>query len=90
MGDMDVGSIVRLIVSLAACAGAAGIGSIFTFRAVPSWYASLKKPRYTPPSAAFGPIWTTLYLFMGISVFFVWEEGLNNGAVLLAFVLFWV
>ncbi len=87
---MDLGSVVKLIVSILASFAAGGIGSLFTFKAIPTWYAGLKKPRYTPPNRAFGPVWTTLYVLMGVSVFLVWQTGLANNGALLAFVLFWV
>jgi benzodiazapine receptor len=87
---MDFNNIVKLIISILACFAAGTIGSLFTFKAIPTWYPSLKKPKYTPPNQVFGPVWTTLYILMGISVFFTWQEGLSNNYVLLAFTLFWV
>jgi benzodiazapine receptor len=81
--------IVKLVISILACLAAGGIGSLFTFKSIPTWYPSLKKPRYTPPNQVFGPIWTTLYILMGISVFFIWQNGLSSDGVLLAFILFW-
>jgi translocator protein len=83
-------SIVKLIISLVVCLAAGGIGSLFTVRSIPTWYPGLKKPRYTPPNQVFGPVWTTLYILMGISVFFIWQQGLTADGVLLAFILFWV
>jgi benzodiazapine receptor len=87
---MELNNIVKLIVSILACFGAGVIGSFFTFKAIPTWYLGLKKPRYTPPNQVFGPVWTTLYILMGVSVFFVWQKGLSDNDVLLAFTLFWV
>ncbi len=87
---MDISDIVKLIVSILACFAAGGIGSLFTFKAIPTWYPGLKKPRYTPPNQVFGPVWTTLYILMGISVFFIWRKGLSDNDVLLTFALFWV
>ena len=86
---MDLSSVIKLVVSLLAVFAAGGIGSLFTFRAIPTWYAGLKKPRYTPPNWAFGPVWTALYILMGISVFLVWQTGLDTNSELLAFILFW-
>jgi len=83
-------SIVKLTISIVACLAAGGIGSLFTFKAIPAWYPSLKKPRYTPPNQAFGPVWTTLYILMGVSVFFIWQKGLTTEGVTLAFTLFWI
>jgi len=87
---MDFDAVIRLVISIVASFAAAGIGSLFTFKAIPTWYAGLKKPRYTPPNWAFGPVWTILYILMGISVFLVWQKGLATPGVMLAFTLFWV
>ena len=87
---MGLSDIIKLVVSILASFAAAGIGSLFTFKAIPSWYAGLKKPPYTPPNWAFGPVWTTLYILMGISVFLVWQKGLATNGALLAFTLFWI
>ena len=87
---MDLNWILELVISILACFAAAGIGSAFTFKAIPGWYRGLKKPRYTPPNRAFGPVWTTLYVLMGVSVFLVWDKGLSSEAATLAFTLFWV
>jgi translocator protein len=81
---------IKLIISLVACFAAAGIGSLFTFRAIPNWYAGLKKPPYTPPNWAFGPVWTILYILMAVSVFLVWQKGFSAPGAPLAFALFWV
>ena len=80
----------KLIVSIVASFAAGGIGSLFTFKAIPTWYQGLKKPPYTPPNWVFGPAWTTLYILMGISVFLVWQKGLVTNGAVLAFTLFWI
>jgi benzodiazapine receptor len=87
---MDLTNVIKLVVSILACFAAGGIGSLFTFKAIPTWYAGLKKPPYTPPNWVFGPVWTTLYILMGISVFLIWQKGLPINSVILAFTLFWV
>ncbi len=87
---MTWADIVKLMVSIIACEGAGGIGAIFTRSAIPTWYASLKKPAFAPPNSVFGPIWITLYLLMGIAVFMVWRGGLNQAGVRIAFIIFWV
>jgi hypothetical protein len=83
-------SVIKLIICIIASFAAGGIGSLFTFKAIPTWYAGLKKPPYTPPNWVFGPIWTTLYILMGISVFLVWQKGLATNGAMLAFILFWI
>ncbi len=86
---MDWNSVIKLVVGIIASFAAGGIGSLFTFKAIPTWYAGLKKPPYTPPNWVFGPVWTILYIMMGISVFFVWRNGLSASSAMLTFILFW-
>ena len=87
---MNWGDAIKFIVSIVASFAAGGIGSLFTFKAIPTWYKGLRKPPYTPPNWAFGPVWTILYILMGISVFLVWQKGLATSGATLAFTLFWV
>jgi len=87
---VDWSNIIKLLVSIIACFVAGGIGSLFTSKAIPTWYAGLRKPPYTPPNGVFGPVWTTLYILMGISVFLVWRSGLITSGANVAFTLFWV
>jgi benzodiazapine receptor len=87
---MSAANIIRLIVGIVACEGAGGIGSFFTRKAISTWYATLKKPAFTPPNSVFGPVWITLYALMGVAVFMVWREGLAQEGVRIAFTIFWV
>ena len=48
------------------------IGSYFTTPYIPTWYASLIKPELMPPSFVFGPVWSVLYVLMGIAAFRVY------------------
>ena len=82
--------VLKLIVSTGVCEGVGLISSLFTRKAIPAWYAGLKKPSFTPPNSVFAPVWLTLYLLMGIAVFLVWQEGLGQDGATAAFVVFWV
>ena len=66
--------IIQFCVSILICQGAGIIGSLFTVRAIPTWYAGLEKPSITPPNYVFGPVWTVLFLMMGISLFLIWRR----------------
>lgn len=44
------------------------------------WYAELQKPEWSPPAWVFGPVWTVLYLLMGIAAGLVWKRYGFSGA----------
>ncbi len=56
------------------CQLAGVVGSVFTMSAIPTWYATLKKPSFNPPNWIFGPVWLTLYTMMGVSLYLVWQK----------------
>ena len=80
----------KLVVSIIACLAAGAIGSIFTRQAIPTWYATLEKPVFNPPNWLFAPVWTLLYIMMGIAAFLVWRKGLENRQVRVALIVFLV
>ena len=57
------------------------IGSLFTMTAITTWYAGLQKPFFTPPDWVFFPVWTALYILMGVSLYLVLQNGLEKRAV---------
>ncbi|MFH1589085.1 MAG: TspO/MBR family protein [archaeon] len=50
------------------------IGSFFTVSSVSTWYVTLNKPFFNPPSWLFGPVWIILYLMMGVALYIVWNN----------------
>ena len=81
-------NIVKLVVSIVACQCAGIVGSVFTTPAIPTWYATLQKPVFTPPNWLFAPAWITLYLLMGIAAFLVWRLGLGERRIKVALLIF--
>ncbi len=65
---------LKLIAAIVICQAAGGIGSIFTTQSVSTWYLTLNKPIFNPPSWVFAPVWTLLFLLMGISLYLVWNK----------------
>lgn len=55
--------------------GAAAIGSLATIPNIPIWYSALTKPPLNPPNWIFGPVWSVLYLLMGIALALVILEA---------------
>jgi tryptophan-rich sensory protein len=68
---------IKLLISIIVVQLAGVIGSLFTVTGANSWYASLNQPSFAPPNWLFGPVWITLYLLMGISLYLAWENKAN-------------
>ena len=66
------------IVCVILCELAGVIGAVFTFGAIPSWYAYLNKPSFAPPNWVFAPAWNILYVLMAVALFLVWRKGLGE------------
>ena len=83
-----MGKTAKLILSIVISLGVGFIGSFFTSPAIPTWYAGLIKPSFSPPNYLFAPVWTILYILMGISFYLVWQKGLKNKKVRAALTVF--
>jgi translocator protein len=68
----------KLIYSIIICQMAGVVGALFTSSSVSTWYAALTKPALTPPGWVFGPVWTVLYLLMGVALFLIWKKGIKS------------
>ena len=81
-------SFFKLFASILICQLAGVIGSVFTASSLENWYILLEKPVFNPPSWVFFPVWTSLYTLMGISLYIVWEKGLQQRDVKTGMVIF--
>lgn len=80
--------IFKFLISIALPLGIGVIAGMFTAQAVPEWFASLNRPWFSPPNWVFGPVWTFLYLLMGISFFLIWKQEANRSRQLALVVYF--
>jgi len=78
----------KLLASVLLCQFAGAVGSVFTASSLNNWYSLLEKPVFNPPSWVFFPVWTLLYLFMGISLYIVWDKGLQYREVKIGLFIF--
>lgn len=69
---------VKLVISIAIPLLVGFLGSIFTSSSVDSWYKTINKPVFTPPSWLFGPAWTILFILIGLSFYFVWINNFGD------------
>ena len=82
--------LIVLVAGIIVCQLAGVVGSVFTMKAIPSWYKDLKKPSFNPPNWLFGPAWLILYTLMGIAAALVWEQGSGSPQVQTALIIFGV
>lgn len=83
---MKANQMMKLVASILLPLAVGGIAGIFTAEAIPGWYATLNQPSFNPPNWVFGPVWTTLYTIMGISLFLIWKRDSSiqrNQAILI-------
>lgn len=83
-------SYVKLLIAIAIPVLVGGISGFFTVSGVESWYQTIQKPSWNPPNWVFGPVWTTLYVMMGIALWRVWKEDTSRELKMIAFILFGV
>ena len=62
-------------IAVAVCLLIGFLSGFATQSSVNDWYATLNKPSFNPPNWIFGPVWTVLYIMMGISAGIVWSKG---------------
>jgi benzodiazapine receptor len=83
---MNKSQFFKLLASLTLPLGLGAIAGLFTADAVPEWYETLNRPSFNPPNWLFGPVWTTLYIFLGISLFLIWKQSASKERNLAIFV----
>jgi translocator protein len=86
---MTKSQIIKLMVSVFLPLGIGAFAGMYTSEAIPGWYETLNRPSFNPPNWLFGPVWTTLYLIMGISLFLIWKQdrSKDRNTAILVFLL---
>ncbi len=67
--------VLRISITVALCLFIGFLGSIATQSSIDTWYPTLVKPSFNPPNWVFAPVWTTLYILIGIAAGIVWSKG---------------
>ena len=81
--------IFQLLASILLTISIGGLSGFATISGVNGWYKTLNKPSFNPPNAVFGPVWSLLYLLMGISIYLIWQQPKSsdrNKAVAIFFI----
>jgi tryptophan-rich sensory protein len=64
---------MKLLISLGLPLAAGAIAGMFTTSEINGWFQTIKKPAWQPPNWVFGPVWTVLYVLMGIAFYLIWK-----------------
>lgn len=67
-----------ILISVFVCLLGGYIASVATQTSVNTWYTTLNKPFFTPPNWLFAPVWTLLYILMGVAAGLVWSRGYHH------------
>ncbi len=65
--------IFKFVISILIPLAVGAIAGYFTSSSVDGWFATINKPSFNPPNWVFAPVWTMLYIMMGIAFFLVWK-----------------
>ena len=79
---------LRLLIAILLPVATGILAGLFTASSVKGWYLTLNKPAWNPPSAVFAPVWTTLYILMGIAFYLIWQSPVSASQKKPA-ILFW-
>jgi translocator protein len=75
----DTAKLVAAVVGTELVGAAGAVASGADFR---PYFDALRKPPLSPPAVVFGPMWTTLYLLMGVAAWLVWRQGIDRQSAL--------
>ncbi len=79
---------MKLIISILVPLLVGAFSGFFTSSGVNGWYATASKPWFNPPNWIFAPVWTALYILMGIALYLVWKSGADIRIKQTAIILF--
>lgn len=79
---------MKLVISILIPLLTGSVAGLFTTKGVNGWYAAAQKPWFNPPNWLFAPVWTTLYILMGVALYLISKSGTEKKIKQRAFVLF--
>ncbi|MGB9721627.1 MAG: TspO/MBR family protein [bacterium] len=81
-------NIIKFVLSIVLTLCAGFIGSLATRQSVSTWFTTINKPPISPPNWLFGPVWTALFILIGIAFYLVWNKGISQEGVKTAIIIF--
>jgi len=86
---MKMNKFLKILVAVSLPLLVGSIAGLATSPNIKSWYAYLQKPVFSPPNWIFGPMWSLLYILMGVGLYMIWESeksDLRRRALIVFFV----
>ena len=65
---------LKIIICVAICLTVGYLSSIVTQSSIETWYPTIEKPSFNPPNWVFAPVWTILFILMGIAAGLIWDK----------------
>jgi len=78
----------KIAICVVICIVAGFTSGSLTADGIQNWYSTLNKPFFNPPNWIFAPVWTILYILIGIAVAMIWHKGFKQSGVKIAIGLF--
>ena len=70
--------LTRIAIAVSICLLIGFLASVATQSSVSTWFLTLNKPSFNPPNWLFAPVWTILYIMMGVAAGMVWAKGMHH------------
>lgn len=65
---------IKIAIWVVICLVVGYVSSMYTRSSITTWYPTLEKPFFNPPNWLFAPVWTMLYILMGVSAGLIWQK----------------
>lgn len=81
---MKESQLFKVLIAVVICLFLGFLSGYSTVTSVESWYGTINKPSFNPPNWIFGPVWSVLYVFIGIVFGRSWHKSDHRGLTLMA------
>lgn len=88
MTNKSMSPIFKLFIAVLICESTGVISGLIANTGMNPWFNTLNKPSWNPPAFLFAPVWTILYLLMGISLWLIWKSNTPAPQKINAIILF--
>ena len=66
---------IKILIAVTLCLFVGFLSGFATQSSISGWYVTLNKPSFNPPNWIFAPVWSVLYILMGVAAGIVWSKG---------------